>query len=68
MALERTFVEKRSIGVHYMAVKKSWEKLVFDQSQSVCLVELLLQQVLQHFWYTGKWQPRCKRMHRPKSG
>jgi hypothetical protein len=28
MALERTFVEKMSIGVHYMAVKKSWEKLV----------------------------------------
>jgi hypothetical protein len=55
IAQERTFVEKRSTDVHYMAVKKSWEKLVFEQSQSVCAVsvELLLQQVLQHFWYTG---------------
>jgi hypothetical protein len=38
-----------------MAVRKSWEMLVFDQSQRVCavFVELLHQQVLQHFWYTG---------------
>jgi hypothetical protein len=39
-----------------MAVRKSWKKLVFDQSQSVCAVsvEILLQQVLQHFRYTGR--------------
>jgi hypothetical protein len=54
------FLETRSNGVHYLAVKQSWEKFISDPDQSVevqveiCPVSLdvLLQQILQHFWFT----------------
>ena len=53
-------LETRSNGVHYLAVKQSWEKLISDPDRSVEVqveicpvsVDVLLQQILQHFWLT----------------
>ena len=57
VALERAFSRNRSNGVHYLAVKQSWEKLIFCSGQNVQLssasVDVILQQILQHFWFTG---------------
>jgi hypothetical protein len=57
VALERTFSRNRSNGIHYLAVKQSWEKLIFCSGQNVQLssasVDVILQQILQHFWFTG---------------
>ncbi|CAB3985738.1 Hypothetical predicted protein [Paramuricea clavata] len=57
VALERTFSRNRSDGIHYLAVKQSWEKLIFCSGQNVQLssasVDVILQQILQHFWFTS---------------
>ena len=55
---QKTFLETRLNSVHYLAVKQSWEKFISDPDQSVeveicpVTVDVLLQQILQHFWFT----------------
>ena len=60
IAVEKMFLKTRSNGVHYLAVKQSWEKFISDPDQSVEVqveicpvsVDLLLQQIiLQDFWF-----------------
>jgi hypothetical protein len=57
VALERTFSPNRSNGIHYLAVKQSWEKLIFCSGQNIQVssasVDVILQKILQHFWFTG---------------